>query len=99
MIDEAAKIWVLLPAAIGVAAEEKGEIVRVVGNSIAYVNLPSGSSFAFSAEDIEKYAGQSLSSLGVREGVSVYVKPNAEHITVRLNQNSSVSGSTARITS
>ena len=79
-------IRIEVPNSTGIEHEENGQIVRVVGNSIVYVNLPSGNAFAFSAEDIQQYAGQTLSSLGVREGATVQVMPNADHLSVLLNR-------------
>jgi len=82
-------IRIYVPSKTGVSREENGKIVRVVGNSMAYVNLPSGRSFAFSSDDIEEYSGQTLSSLGVREGAPVHVTPDAHsdsHISVLVSR-------------
>jgi hypothetical protein len=88
MSDTEKVITIHVPVARGVEHEEQGKIVRVVGNSIAYVNLPSGHSFAFSADDIERYSGQTLNSIGVREGAAVRVMPDPSdaHISVRLKR-------------
>jgi hypothetical protein len=86
MPDTETAILIQVPTSTGIAHEENGQIVRVVGNSIAYVNLPSGNAFAFSAEDIQQYAGETLSSLGVRKGATVHVMPNADHLSVLLNR-------------
>ena len=61
-------IHVLL--ALGIS-NEKGEITRVVGNTLVYAKFPSGS-IAFVPEDIENYHGESLSSLGIKKGAEVY---------------------------
>lgn len=53
---------------------EDGAIVRIVGSTMAYVKMPSSSSFAFSAEDIDGYRGVPLSSLGLVEGTPVRIE-------------------------
>jgi len=68
-------------------ADARGRIVRVVGNSVAYVSLESGDSLAFSAEDIDHYAGESFRNLGLFEGapVSVTADPNTpSEISIQL---------------
>lgn len=72
------EILVRIPASTGFSADELGEIVRVVGNSTAYVSVPSGRSFAFSAEDIEGYLGQRFEQLGLTEGAPVRVRLDPE---------------------
>lgn len=57
---------------IGVS-NARGRIARVVGDSVAYVNLESGDSLAFSAEDIDHSGGQTFRRLGVYKGASVRV--------------------------
>jgi hypothetical protein len=55
------------------AGHEAGEIVRVVGDSMAYVRTVSGDAFAFSAEDIQGYHGEPLHLLGLRPGARVEI--------------------------
>jgi hypothetical protein len=65
-------IVIRVPSEMGVSGA-RGQIVRVVGNSVAYVRLESGQSLAFSAEDIKRYSGQSFRRLGLEEGTPVCV--------------------------
>jgi len=68
---------------VGVSSA-RGRISRVVGNSMAYVDLDSGDSLAFSAEDIDNYGGQSFRRLGVYEGAPVRVT-NDPRVTSRIS--------------
>lgn len=71
----------------------RGRVVRVVGNSVAYVSLESGDSLAFSAEDIEHYGGQTFRHLGVYEGAPVWVTNNPvveSGVSVNLNRTTAV---------
>ena len=72
MSDETT-VTLRVPLSTDLPKEETGEIVRVVGNSVAYVRLLSGPSLAFAAEDIDGYRGQAFDTLGLRVGTLVRV--------------------------
>jgi hypothetical protein len=57
----------------GQPVQGRGTIERLVGNSLAYVRLNSGLSFAFGAQDIKGYDGRSFASMGLRKGVVIDV--------------------------
>jgi hypothetical protein len=67
--------------------KEEGEIVRVVGDSMAYVKTISGDAFAFSAEDIQGYRGEPLHRLGLHSGAHVQITRNdfSSEISLSLN--------------
>jgi hypothetical protein len=70
--------------------KEDGEIVRVVGDSMAYVKTLSGDAFAFSAEDIQGYHGEPLHLLGLRSGAHVQITRNSFSPEVSLILNPTV---------
>jgi hypothetical protein len=72
------------------AEKEMGKIVRVVGDSMAYVKTLSGDAFAFSAEDIQGYHGEPLRDLGVLPGAQVELTRTSFSPAVALILNPSV---------
>lgn len=72
------------------AEKEVGEIVRVVGDSMAYVKTLSGDAFAFSAEDIQGYHGEPLHVLGLRPGAHVEITRTSFSPAISLILNPSV---------
>lgn len=56
------------------ASSVPGKVTRLVGNSLAYVRLASGSTMAFSPDDFAGYSGIRLKDLGLVEGADVELK-------------------------
>lgn len=68
------EIVVLVPPG-NAANGNVGRVARVVGNSLAYIQVPeTGESLAITGEAIEGYRGQRFSELGLREGARVVIK-------------------------
>lgn len=65
-----------------------GKVIRVLGSTVAYVQMGSNQSFAFSPEDIIGYKGEQLTDLGVMPGARVTVKVDnnlSDEIKVSIN--------------